>query len=168
MKQYFIIFSTLTVLLITSCKKENLLTPSKCHKEIETKEVETEDANSNKTVDYRNKFIGTYTGVSTGSTTAYGPSTAGTSFKFIVSKVPYVADKVKITVSISGNVVSNFTATANSTHLAFSGIISGNITQTIRMFKTSSTATATHFKYTTGGGFTGQVSTYVVLNPTKS
>ena len=172
MKLTSILLSALFVILMTSCEKENLLTPDSDSEE-NTSEIVTDEqdntdlANSQKATDYRNKFIGTYTGISSGTTSTYGSSVAGTSFKFVVSKVPYVLNKVKIVVSISGSVVSTFNATANSTHLSFSAINSGNMTQTIKMFKSSSSSIPTNFIYSSGGGFTGLITTYVVLNPSK-
>lgn len=172
MKLNSILLAALFIISMTSCQKENSLSPEE-NVEENTSEVlgsnqdNSDLTNSQKTTDYRNKFIGTYTGLSTGTTTTYGPSVAGTSFKFVVTKVPYVLNKVKIVVSISGSVASTFTATANSTHLSFSAINSGNMTQTIKMFKSSSSSIPTNFIYTSGGGFTGLVTNYVVLNPTK-
>lgn len=167
MKKTSILVFAACILLITSCKKEKSFTPDIASTEQES-EVENENINSQKTIDYRDKFVGTYNGVSSTTTTAYGASIPGTAFKFVVSKVPFVANKVKINVSINGSLVNTFTATANSTHLSFSASIIGNMSQTIKMWKTSNSAAPTHFIYSSGGGFTGLISRYVVLNPTKS
>lgn len=172
MKLNLILLSALFITSMISCKKETSLIPEENDEEnpsevLVASQENSDVTNSQKTTDYRNKFVGTYTGVSIATTTTYGPSVAGTSFTFVVTKVPYVLNKVKIVVSIGGTVASTFNATANSTHLSFSAINSGNMTQTIKMFKSSSSSIPTNFIYTSGGGFTGLIASYVVLNPTK-
>ncbi len=168
MKKLSILATVISVILFSSCKKETLFTPDTTSVKQVSEVIEPEQISSQKTTDYRNKFVGTYNGVSIATTTTHGASIAGTPFKFVVSKVPFVSNKVRINVSINGSLVNTFTATANPTHLSFSASIIGNMSQTIKMSKTSNSATPTNFIYSSGGGFTGLISRYVILNPTKN
>ena len=162
MKKISILSIALATLIISSCKKENLLTPDAAASE----QIGVEK--SQLLLDYRDKFVGKYDGVSTGNTNTYGQSISGVPFKFVVTKVTSTTNKVKIVVSKNGFVQQSFNAIAATNKLSFSLSMGSNLVRTIKMFKTSTTAVPTHFIYTEQGGFVGTTSKYVVLNPVKS
>ena len=69
MKKLSILATVISVILFSSCKKETLFTPDTTSVKQVSEVIEPEQISSQKTTDYRNKFVGTYNGVSIATTT---------------------------------------------------------------------------------------------------
>ena len=152
------------IAMTTACKKTNELTPATTSTESTIVTTEVQPESKLAAVDFRNKFVGTYTGVSVASTIGGQQTVAGTNFKFIVSKVTSTTNKVKVIVILNNGAPQTYTAIASLNKLSFSGAsVPGNMSQTIVTSKTSNAAIPIKFVFITGGGFTGFYSKYVVI-----
>lgn len=172
MKNISLIIASVTLLSFGACKK-TVVDPTNATSNSTTVVNTTENtnlANDDKAADPRNKFLGSYTGISSPYTTTYGQSEGGITFKFSITK--YSTKKLKVVMrNMTGGGYETFIASLvsnNSLILSSSSVTNtprGPITVKLTGKKLSTNSKKMNFIYENKSDVTIR---YVVLNAVKN